>query len=202
MSLKNNPSYAWMFASATDSEPPKDGLVEWVTTDGMFSQKRFSHSDPKAFCDRVNSTWVDPVEAYRLYADGVLNGLDRFKSEMRVFAEMRAREMLGQVETARQAKDCAFLLALTHLHYLHREIEILRIFIPLAKSKLSSQRKIINMSPEAQQAAKDMHQQWRDWASALVENQPELNDNKFAIAEELKRLHNIKQAVGTIRKKI
>jgi hypothetical protein len=201
MNLKTDPAYAWLYREAGD-EATASGFIEWEETDGIFKRKRFSHPDPLEFFKRVQAEWKDPVEAAREYADGILAHLKQFRPELREVVELRAKEIQNWAARARNAQSP--LLALTHIHYLRREIEILRVVVPLAKAKLRSQSGLPNATPEARQTAEANYAQWRLWDAALIQECPKLAEygKKTERARELKRRHGIRQAIRTIRKKI
>jgi len=205
MNLKDDPAYAWLYRPASQMAMSPDLFTEQTGT----------------FIDRVRKNPNEFLEDERAYARKVLSGKLKFHTDNIGLAKWRATEMLTHISVAHKALDAAlahakkdekspainnelskFAAQLVHLHYLRRELEILRIFIPLATAKMLSQRHIQNMTIEATQAAEAMHNQWREWASSLVKKQPELEGNKSAIAGELKRLYSIEHAVDTIRKKI
>lgn len=88
---------------------------------------------------------------------------------------------------------------LIHLHYLRREIMFFVIFLPKANQKQRQEDQIPGMSIRDGIEKKKRNDQWKKWASELLEKRPNLRGNKKGMAEELKALHGIEESVRTIR---
>lgn len=88
---------------------------------------------------------------------------------------------------------------LVHMHYLRREIMFFVIFLPKANQKQRQESQIPGMSVRDGIEKKKRNDQWKKWASELLEKRPNLRGNKKGLAEELKALHGIEESVRTIR---
>ncbi|MHB8912743.1 MAG: hypothetical protein ACYC42_08865 [Lysobacter sp.] len=207
MNISNNPAYAFLFGS--DQGTPTISPIE-QTTEGM-----------ESFARRTRESMDDLLVTEKGYVQSVIFGLDEFTTENVGHALEDAHHLSAHITHASELWDelkqadaekwpeqewhitlQKLRIDLVSMFYLHREIEILRVFIPLASAKQRSQRSIPNMTIEGQQDAKNMHKQWRAWADELIRDEPGLKGNKSAIAEKLKLLHGIGQALSTIRKRI
>lgn len=89
---------------------------------------------------------------------------------------------------------------LVHLHYLRREIMFFVIFLPKANQKQRQESQIPGMSVRDGIEKNKRNEQWKKWASELLEKRPDLRRNKKGIAEELRATHGIKESVSTIRR--
>lgn len=89
---------------------------------------------------------------------------------------------------------------LVHLHYLRREIMFFVTFLPKANQKQRQESQIPGMSIRDGIEKKKRNDQWKKWASELLEKRPDLRRNKQGVAQELRATHGIKESVSTIRR--
>ena len=216
MDIENDPAFAWM--RGTQEVCGSDFYREIVSPTELTRDigdllKILASSTTQPVRDELENAWRFLVHVY----EGV-DGKDDLNSyaaclvraaEMEVWCK-NLEDSVNKIEKFNTSaadfdpvayRDAAHWIFhdLVHLHYLRREILFFVTFLPKANQKLRQESHIPGMSVRDGIEKKKRNDQWKKWASDLLDKRPDLRGNKKGLAEELRASHRIQESVRTIR---